>query len=108
MPDHDFSLDEIPGVDFRVAFGSGGDPGLPSTWLRITGWKPNPYYDPAFDYTGTEWNADTDPWKRHEDRVEVCQMGVGPEIANVLPADPPPPPVESDADDPEAATAAGT
>ncbi|QWS68141.1 hypothetical protein SEA_VANLEE_23 [Gordonia phage VanLee] len=90
MADPDFTLDEIPGVDFEVAFGSGGEPGLPSTWLRIVGTIENPYYEPAFDYTGTTWNADTDPWKRHEERVVVCRMGIGPQIEDVLPAAPPP------------------
>ncbi|MGB6246124.1 hypothetical protein [Gordonia sp. (in: high G+C Gram-positive bacteria)] len=32
-----FTLDELPDVTFTVERGSGGEPGLPSTWITIVG-----------------------------------------------------------------------
>ncbi|QDF17475.1 hypothetical protein SEA_PHROSTEDPHLAKE_31 [Gordonia phage PhrostedPhlake] len=91
-----FELPEIPGVTFTASYGSGGETGLPSNWIRIVGTVENPWYDPTYNY-GLDPSGHTemtDPWKRHTQFPEVLgPMGFeGPSIG--LPVDPPPPPVE--------------
>ncbi|AVP42254.1 hypothetical protein SEA_MELLIE_28 [Gordonia phage Mellie] len=91
-----FELPEIPGVTFTASYGSGGETGLPSNWIRIVGTVENPWYDPTYNY-GLDPNGHTevtDPWKRHTQFPAVLgPMGFeGPSIG--LPVDPPPPPVE--------------
>ncbi|AOE44047.1 hypothetical protein SEA_BLINO_30 [Gordonia phage Blino] len=91
-----FELPEIPGVTFTASYGSGGETGLPSNWIRIVGTVENPWYDPTYNY-GLDPNGHTemtDPWKRHTQFPTVLgPMGFeGPSIG--LPTDPPPPPVE--------------
>lgn len=42
-----FTLPELPDVTFTVERGSGGQAGLPSNWVGITGTRPNPDPDGA-------------------------------------------------------------
>ncbi|WP_044506239.1 hypothetical protein [Gordonia sp. KTR9] len=94
MADTTFALDEIPGVTFTASYGSGGQTGLPSNWVRIVGTIENPYYEPGYNY-GLDPNGYTevtDPWKRHTPLVEVCALGFGGPTGSGLPAEPPPPP----------------
>ncbi|QPX61731.1 hypothetical protein SEA_BUNKER_28 [Gordonia phage Bunker] len=88
-----FELSEIPGVTFTASYGSGGETGLPSNWIRIVGTVENPWYDPAYNY-GSDPNGYTevtDPWKRHTQFPEVCAMGFGGPTSIGLPTEPPPP-----------------
>lgn len=87
-----FELPEIPGVTFTASYGSGGETGLPSNWIRIVGTVENPYYDPAYNY-GLDpkgYVETTDPWKRHTQYPEVCAIGLVGPTGIGLPTDPPP------------------
>ncbi len=92
MNDTIFELPEIPGVTFTASYGSGGETGLPSNWIRIVGTIENPWYDPTYDYSldPSGYTAATDPWKRHTQFPEVCAMGFGGPTSTNLPTDPPP------------------
>ncbi|QDH92472.1 hypothetical protein SEA_DMITRI_29 [Gordonia phage Dmitri] len=103
MADTTFELDEIPGVTFTASFGSGGQTGLPSNWVRIVGTVDNPYYEPGYNY-GLDpdgFTEVTDPWRRHTDVVEVCAMGFAGPAGSGLPADPPPAPAPAPETTPE-------
>lgn len=89
-----FELPEIPGVTFTASYGSGGETGLPSNWIRIVGTVENPYYEPTYNY-GLDPNGYTeitDPWKRHTQHPEVFAMGFGGPSGAGLPSSPPPAP----------------
>lgn len=87
-----FELPEIPGVTFTASYGSGGETGLPSNWIRIVGTVENPWYEPTYDYDldPSGYTEVTDPWKRHTQFPEVCAMGFGGPTGIGLPTDPPP------------------
>lgn len=58
-----FTLDDLPGVTFTVERGSGGESGLPSTWITLVGTRQE---TPA----PTDDIPDPDPID-----VEVCRIG---------------------------------
>jgi len=102
MADTTFELDEIPGVTFTASFGSGGQTGLPSNWVRIVGTVENPWYEPDYNY-GADlkgYTEVTDPWKRHTQHPEVCAMGFGGPTSIGLPTDPPPAPEPTTTEEP--------
>ncbi|WPH57906.1 hypothetical protein SEA_RAYTHEFIREFLY_29 [Gordonia phage RayTheFireFly] len=93
-----FELPEIPGVTFTASFGSGGETGLPSNWIRIVGTVENPWYEPTYNY-GLDpkgYTEVTDPWKRHTQFPKVCEMGFGGPNSSGLPTEAPPPLPESE------------
>ena len=58
-----FTLDDLPDIVFTAQRGSGGDSGLPSNWITITGTRQE---TPA----PTDDIPDPDPIE-----VEVCRIG---------------------------------
>lgn len=95
-----FEVPEIPGVTFTASFGSGGQTGLPSNWVRIVGTAPNPHHDPDYNY-GLDpqgYTEVTDPWKRHTAILEVIAVGFAGPTGLPVPTDPPQPAAEPEAE----------